>query len=113
MIKYRRKFIPSKMHVKSGDTVVVLSGKDKGTVGEIIKSYPKVGMVVVEGVNIKVKHVKQGPDGKSGMFKVPRPIPSSKVMFYSKDNKQASRLGRKTLEDGKKVRYMKKNEEIV
>lgn len=113
MNKHRNRIIPKKMNIKKGDNVVVLSGKDKGKIGEVLKSYPKMGMVVVDGVNVKVKHVKPSNEGKGGIYNVPRPVSISKVMFYSKEHGIASRLGKKHLEDGTKVRYMKKNEETV
>ena len=55
-----------KLHVKTGDTVQVISGKDKGKVGEVIKALPQLGKVLVKGVNIKTKHVKPQQEGESG-----------------------------------------------
>jgi len=55
-----------KMHVKTGDTVQVITGKDRGKVGEIVQTLTKLGKVIVKGVNIKTKHVKPQQEGESG-----------------------------------------------
>jgi large subunit ribosomal protein L24 len=58
----------NKLHVKKGDTVVVTTGNDKGKVGKVIKSYPKLGMVVVEGVGMRKKHQKPKREGQKGQI---------------------------------------------
>ncbi len=103
-----------KMHVKAGDTVQVISGSDKGTVGEILKAIPKGGRVIVKGVNLKTKHVKPKEEGESGQIITQEfPIHSSKVMLYSTKQKVASRVGYTVNKDGKKVRVLKKTGEIL
>ena len=82
------------MQIRKGDTVVVISGKDKGKVGTVLRAIPKANKVVVE-----IKHV-EGP------------IDASNVMFYEKESKQGVRLGTK-IENGKKVRYSKKTNAVV
>ncbi|GLC46258.1 Plastid ribosomal protein L24 [Pleodorina starrii] len=102
------------MHVKKGDTVQVIAGKDKGKVGTIVKVLPKKGKVVVEGVNQGQKHIKPRTENESGQIKTQEfPIHHSNVMLYSKEKNVRSRVGHKVLESGKKVRYLIKTGEIV
>ncbi|MBW4567594.1 MULTISPECIES: 50S ribosomal protein L24 [Tolypothrichaceae] len=103
-----------KMHVKTGDTVQVIAGKDKGKVGEIVKALPQVSQVVVKGVNIKTKHVKPQGEGESGRIVTQEfPIHSSNVMLYSTKQNVASRICYTTTQEGKKVRMLKKTGEIL
>jgi large subunit ribosomal protein L24 len=103
-----------KMHVKKGDTVQVISGRDKGKVGEVIQALPKSSKVVVKGVNVKTKHVKPQQEGESGQISTfEAPIHSSNVMLYSEKEKVASRVAYTFTEDGKKVRKLKKTGEII
>jgi large subunit ribosomal protein L24 len=103
-----------KMHVKAGDTVQVISGKDKGKVGEIIRSLPQESKVIVKGVNIKTKHVKPTQEGESGSIVTQEyPIHSSNVMLYSTKQNVASRVCYTFNEAGKKVRKLKKTGEII
>lgn len=103
-----------KMHVKKGDTVQVITGKDKGKVGEIIRAIPKDSEVVVKGVNVKTKHVKPQQEGESGQIVTfEAPIHSSNVMLYSNKQKVASRVCYTFTEDGRKVRMLKKTGEII
>ncbi|MCT7949208.1 50S ribosomal protein L24 [Ancylothrix sp. C2] len=103
-----------KMHVKKGDTVQIITGKDKGKVGQITKVLPKKSAVVVEGVNVKTKHVKPQGEGESGkIINFEAPIHSSNVMLYSQSQKVASRISYTVTEDGRKVRMLKKTGEII
>lgn len=103
-----------KMHVKNGDTVQVISGHDKGKVGEILQILPKISKVVVKGVNVKTKHVKPQQEGETGQIVTAEsPIHSSNVMLYSNKQKVASRICYTLTEDGRKVRMLKKTGEII
>lgn len=103
-----------KMHVKKGDTVQVIAGKDRGKVGEILLVNPKKSQVVVRGVNIRTKHVKPQQEGESGQIVTQEaPIHSSNVMLYSEKQKIASRVSYTFTEDGRKVRMLKKTGEII
>lgn len=103
-----------KMHVKKGDKVQVISGKDKGKVGEILQINPKESKVIVKGVNITTKHVKPKQEGESGQITTyESPIHSAKVMLYSEKEKVASRICYTFTEDGRKVRMLKKTGEII
>lgn len=105
---------PLKMHVKQGDTVQIISGSDKGKVGEILQVFPKKSAVIVEGVNVKTKHVKPQQEGESGQIKTfEAPVHSSNVMLYSTKEKVASRVCYTYNDDGRKVRMLKKTGEII
>ncbi|MBE9230362.1 50S ribosomal protein L24 [Cuspidothrix issatschenkoi LEGE 03284] len=102
------------MHVKTGDTVQVIAGKDKGKVGEVIQALPQVSKVLVKGVNIKTKHVKPQQEGESGQIVTKEyPIHSSNVMLYSTKQNVASRVCYTFTSEGKKVRMLKKTGEIL
>lgn len=103
-----------KMHVRKGDTIQVISGRDKGKVGEITSVNPKTSKVTVEGVNVRTKHVKPQQEGESGQIVTfEAPIHSSNVMLYSTKEKTVSRVGYTVTEDGRKVRMLKKTGEII
>ncbi|MGK7947154.1 MAG: 50S ribosomal protein L24 [Microcystaceae cyanobacterium] len=103
-----------KIHVRKGDTVQVITGRDKGKVGEVLKVLPKTSQVVVEGVNIKTKHVKPTAEGETGQISTfEGPIHSSNVMAYSQKEQVASRIAYTYTDDGKKVRMLKKTGEII
>jgi large subunit ribosomal protein L24 len=102
------------MHVKSGDTVVIISGKDKGKKGKVLKVFPKANRVIVEGVNMLTKHKKaQGPTQQGGIIHQEGPIHVSKVMYYCDKDKNGVRVGHKFLENGNKVRVCKKCGEVL
>ncbi len=103
-----------KMHVKKDDTVQVISGKDKGKVSKVLRAFPQLSKIIVEGVNIQTKHIKPQQEGESGQ-RVTReaPIHSSNVMLYSVKQKVASRVCYTYKEDGRKVRMLKKTGEII
>ena len=123
MAKPKIKSVPKKLHVKTGDTVVVISGRsnndkrsnkssqlgDKGKIGKVLKVFPKLGKVVVEGVNVKKKHLKPTQMNTQGEI-VEREVPifSSKVMLWDESVKSATRV-RYEVKDGKKVRISVKS----
>jgi large subunit ribosomal protein L24 len=103
-----------RMHVKKGDTVQIIAGKDKGKIGEILKVFPETSKAIVKGVNIRTKHVKPVQEGESGRIDTAEaPIHSSKVMLYSTKQNVASRIGYTVTAEGKKVRMLKKTGEII
>lgn len=102
------------MHVKKGDTVQIISGKEKGKVGEILRVFPELSKVIVKGVNVKTKHIKPQQEGESGQIStVEAPIHSSNVMLYSTKQKVASRICYTFNAEGRKVRMLKKTGEII
>ncbi|MFT9494184.1 50S ribosomal protein L24 [Anaerosolibacter sp.] len=102
------------MHVKKGDTVVVISGKDKGKKGKVLMAMPKEDRVIVEGVNMMTKH--QKPNAKvqqGGIIHQEGTIHVSNVMLWDAKAKAPTRVGYKVLENGKKVRVSKKSGETI
>ena len=98
--------------IKKGDTVVVLSGKDKGRTGEVVKAMPKDGKVIVSGINVHARHRKptqQSPQG--GIERKEAPLHVSKVAIATADGKP-SRV-RFEVREGKKVRIAAKTGELI
>lgn len=100
------------MHIKKGDTVLIITGKDKGKKGKVLKAMPKANRVIVEGINIQTKHQKQTRTEKSEIKHVEGPIHVSNVMFYDTKAKAPTRVGYKQ-ENGKKVRVSKKTGAVI
>lgn len=101
------------MHVKKGDKVMVISGKDKGKQGTILAAFPKTNRVLVEGVNMVKKHSKPtqaNPQG--GISNQEAPIHVSNVMPLDPKTGEVTRVGYK-VEDGKKVRVAKKSGQVL
>ena len=95
------------MNVKKNDTVVVLSGKDKGKKGKVLSVDPETRKVIVEGVNVASRHQKPRKQGEEGgIIKKETPIYSSKVMTVCPKCSKATRVAHKIV-DGKKVRVCK------
>ena len=91
-----------KIHVKTGDTVMVISGKDKGKTGNVLEVSPKEGKVIVEDLNIVTKHVKPRREGEAGgIMKVPGAMYASKVMLYCSKCKKPTRIAHKGTGSGK------------
>ena len=104
----------SKFHLKSGDTVMVITGKDKGKKGKVLSVDPKTGKVIVEKVNVSIKHTKPRRQGETGgRIEKESPIYGSKVMRVCPKCGKATRIGRKVLEDGQISRYCKNCQEII
>ncbi|HOA63264.1 MAG: 50S ribosomal protein L24 [Acholeplasmataceae bacterium] len=101
------------MHVKKGDTVIVIAGDYKGKVGKVLQVLRKENRVVVEGVNIVSRHMRPSqayPDG--GIIKKEAPIHASNVQVLDPKTNQPTRVGKKIV-DGKKVRYAKKSGTVL
>ena len=104
----------AKLHVRTGDKVLVLSGKDKGKEGKIIKALPKAGKVVVEGLNKVKRHSKptqKNPQG--GIITKEAPMSSSKVMLVCPACNKATRIQKTLQQDGTFARACKKCGEVV
>ena len=103
----------NKVHVKTGDQVVVISGNSKGTIGKVIGVSPKEGKVIVEGANIVKKHVKaRRPQDQSGIIEAPAAMYACKVQLVCNNkacekNGKATRVAHKIV-DGKKIRVCTK-----
>ncbi|MFO7263077.1 MAG: 50S ribosomal protein L24 [Bacillaceae bacterium G1] len=100
------------MHVKTGDMVKVIAGKDKGKTGRILKAFPKKQRVLVEGVNLVKKHTKPSQaNPQGGIIEQEAPIHVSNVMPLDPKTGEPTRVGYKVLPNGKKVRIAKKSGE--
>ena len=98
----------NKVHVKRDDTVIVISGDDKGVKGKVIAVSPEEGKAIVEGVNVQKKHVKPRKQGETGgILDVEGAMYASKLALYCPNCDKGVRVGYKTV-DGKKVRVCKK-----
>lgn len=101
------------MHVKKGDKVTVISGKDRGKQGTILEAYPKTDRVLVEGVNMVKKHAKPSQDNpQGGILNQEAAIHVSNVMPLDPKTGEPTRVGYKEI-DGKKVRVAKKSGELL
>ncbi len=113
MAKPKVKFVPDSLHVKTGDTVYVISGKDKGKTGKVVKVFPKKGKIVVEGINLVTKNLKPSQTNpQGGVVTKPAALFSSKVMLFDAKAGKPTRVGYR-IEDGKKVRYSKVSQEVI
>jgi large subunit ribosomal protein L24 len=102
-----------KLHVKRGDLVEVISGKDKGKQGKVVTAFPETGRVIVEGVAMVKKHQKAKVQGQeSGILHMEAAIDASNVLRVCSKCGKPARTGVKILEDGSKVRYCKKCQEV-
>ncbi|MDR1571259.1 MAG: 50S ribosomal protein L24 [Clostridiales Family XIII bacterium] len=95
------------MKIKKDDPVIVVTGKDKGKRGKVLKAIPKKGKIIVEGVNVQTKHAKQTRKTPSEIKHQEGPIDVSNVMYYESKAKAPTRIGYR-FEDGKKIRVSKK-----
>ena len=100
--------------IRKGDDVVVITGKDKGRRGLVLRMLDD-GHLLVEGVNKAKKHMKPNP-GKGvagGIVEKEMPLDSSNIALFNPATQKADRVGIKVLEDGRKVRYFKSNGEVL
>jgi large subunit ribosomal protein L24 len=100
--------------IRKGDQVIVIAGKDKGRQGSVIR-FVNPDRVLVEGVNMVKRHTKANPARNipGGIIEREATIHVSNVMLFNPSTRKADRVGVRTLEDGRKVRYFKSNHEVV
>ena len=99
--------------IKKGDTVIVLTGRDKGRTGEVLKVLPEANRVLVDGVNMVKKHKKASPTSAGGIETMAAPMHVSNVAHKDPKSGKATRIGFKFLEDGRKVRFAKASGEVI
>ncbi len=99
--------------IKRGDEVIVIAGKDKGRQGKVIRILEN--RVVVEGINMVKRHTKANPgrNVSGGILEREAPLHISNVMLFNPTTSKGDRVGFRTLEDGRKVRFFKSNNEVV
>jgi len=101
--------------IKKGDDVIVITGKDKGKRGSVVRVLSEEDRVVVENVNIAKKHQKPNPavGAPGGIIEKEMPLAISNVAIFNPVTGKADRVGIKVLEDGRKVRFFKSNGEVI
>jgi large subunit ribosomal protein L24 len=100
--------------IRKGDQVVVLSGRDKGRRGAVVRVFEGKS-VLVENINRVKRHTKANPQANQpgGIIEKEMPVPLAKVALWNPATKKADRVGIRTLADGKKVRFFKSNGEVI
>lgn len=104
----------TKWKVKKGDRVIILAGRDKGKVGEILRMYPSDSRALVQGVNMVKRHTAPSQTaGRGGIVEKEAPVHISNLAHVDPKDSTATRVGWRNLEDGRKVRYAKKSGEVI
>ena len=102
-----------KFKIKKGDKVVVITGRDKGKSGEVLRVLRDEGRVIVQGVNMIKRHTRQSPGQPGGIVEKEAAIHISNVAHIDPKSNEPTRVGYKRLEDGRKVRYAKRSGEVL
>ncbi|MDE0801187.1 MAG: 50S ribosomal protein L24 [Rhodospirillaceae bacterium] len=99
--------------LKKGDKVIVLTGKDRGKIGDIVKSLPQDDRVIVQGINMMRRHTRPSATAAGGIVEKEASIHISNVAIVDPKENIATRVGFRTLDDGTKVRYAKRSGEVI
>ena len=102
-----------KMKIKKGDNVVVISGRDKGKRGEVLRVFPSESRLVVQGIHVARRHTKQSMGNPGGIVEKELTIHVSNVAHIDPDSGKPTRVGYKTLDDGRKVRIARRSGEVI
>src|SRR3954464_8471147 len=102
-----------KLKIKKGDKVVVIAGKDKGKTGEVLKVLPTEGRLIVQGVNMVKRHTRPAMGNPGGIVEKEASIHVSNLAHIDPKDKKPTRIGYRTLEDGRKVRFAKRSGEVI
>jgi large subunit ribosomal protein L24 len=100
-------------NIKKGDKVIITTGRDKGKKGEVLKVFPKEDRALVSGVNVVKRHQRQTQTQQGGIVTKESTIHLSNLAHVDPKSGKASRIGFKTLNDGRKVRFAKKSGEVI
>jgi large subunit ribosomal protein L24 len=100
-------------NIRKGDKVVVITGRDKGKKGSVIKVFPKEDRALVQGVNVVKRHQRQTQTQQAGIVSKESPIHLSNIAHVDPKSGDGTRIGFKTLGDGRKVRFAKKSGEVI
>lgn len=101
------------MKIHTGDTVVVITGKDKGKTGTVVRVLPESSRVVVQGINMRVKHIRKTAQKAGERISFEASLHASNVMLVDPKTKKRTRVGYKIEESGKKVRFSKRSGDMV
>lgn len=99
--------------VKKGDRVEVLTGRDKGKKGDVLKVFPKEDRAIVQGVNLVKRHQRQTASEQGGIVSKEAKIQLSNLALLDPKDNKPTRVGFKTLNDGRKVRVSKRSGEVI
>lgn len=99
--------------IRKGDRVIVLTGRSKGKVGEVLKVMPKESRALVQGVNVVKRHVRPSMRTQGGIVEQEAPIAISNLAHLDPKTNQPTRVGFRLLEDGRKVRFAKRSGEMI
>ena len=102
----------TKMKIRKGDNVIVITGRDKGKTGEVLRVFPADNRALVQGVNTVKRHTKPRPGQTGGIVEKENPIHASNIALVDPKDKKATRVGYKTI-DGRKVRFAVRSGEII
>ena len=105
--------MPNKLKIKKGDNVVVISGRDKGKRGEVLRVFPDENRVIVQGVHIARRHTKQSFGEPGGIVDKELTIHVSNVAHIDPRSGQPTRVGYRNLDDGRKVRVARRSGEVI
>jgi large subunit ribosomal protein L24 len=103
----------AKLKIKKGDTVVVLTGRDKGKTGSVLRALPRDNKVVVQGVNIAKRHQRQSPTAQGGIVEKEMPIHVSNVSHIDPKDNKPTRVGFKVAKDGSRERIAKRSGQVI
>jgi large subunit ribosomal protein L24 len=99
--------------IRKGDRVIVTTGRDKGKKGEVLKVFPDESRALVSGVNTVRRHQRQTPRQQGGIVNKESPIDLSNIAHIDPKSGEATRVGFKVMNDGRKVRFAKKSGEVI
>ncbi len=99
--------------IRKGDRVMVIAGRDKGKIGEVLKVLPKENRAIVQGVNVVKRHTRPTQDQPGGIVEKEAPIHVSNLAHIDPKDNRPTRVGFKVLDDGRKVRYAKRSGEVI
>ena len=100
-------------NIRKGDNVIVITGSDKGKKGSVLKVFPKDNRALVQGVNLVKRHQRQTQTQQAGIVTKESPIQLSNIAHVDPKTGKATRIGSKTLSDGRRVRFAKKSGEVI
>ena len=103
----------AKLRIKKGDTVVVLTGRDRGKTGEVLRVFPADSRVIVQGINVAKRHARPRMGDPGGIIEKELTIHISNVAHIDPRSSKPTRIGYKNLDDGRKVRFARRSGEVI